>query len=87
MRIRALGAPALCWQCGTVWKWWSGTPLDVTMTGQAGNFVGVVRPDRVSGQPIYASHSGHLNWFNPNAFAEPAAFLFMLKFFGVSNAK
>jgi hypothetical protein len=60
------------WQWGTVWKWWSGTPLDVTMTGQAGNFVGVVRPDRVSGQSVYASHSGHLNWFNPNAFAEPA---------------
>jgi TonB-dependent Receptor Plug Domain len=60
------------WQWGTVWKWWSGTPLDVTMTGQSGNFVGVVRPDLVAGQPIYASHSGHLNWFNPNAFAEPA---------------
>jgi hypothetical protein len=60
------------WQWGTVWKWWSGTPLDVTINGQAGNFVGVIRPDRVAGQPVYASHGGHLNWFNPNAFAEPA---------------
>jgi hypothetical protein len=60
------------WQWGTVWKWWSGIPIDVTMTGQAGNFVGVVRPDRVPGVPVYTSHGNHLNWFNPNAFAEPA---------------
>jgi len=60
------------WQYGVVWKWWSGTPLDVTMTGQAGNFVGVVRPDLVAGQPIYLSHGSRQNWFNPLAFAEPA---------------
>ncbi len=60
------------WQWGTLWKWWSGVPLDVTMTGEAGNFIGVVRPDLVKGVPIYLSHGTRLNWFNPAAFAEPA---------------
>src|SRR5205085_12577511 len=54
------------WQWGTVWKWWSGTPLDVTITGQAGNFIGVVRPDLVKGVPVYLSHGSRQNWLNPD---------------------
>jgi len=60
------------WQFGGLWKWWSGVPLDVTINGNAGNFVGVVRPDLASGVPVYLSHSDHVQWLNPKAFLRPA---------------
>jgi hypothetical protein len=59
------------WEFGTIWKYWSGPPLDVTMNGNAGNFVGVVRPDRGSGSP-YADNSDHVHWLNPQYFERPA---------------
>ena len=58
------------WEVGTIWKWWSGTPLDVTINGNAGNFVGVVRPDLVAGVPVYLGRN-KTSWLNPAAFAEP----------------
>jgi TonB-dependent Receptor Plug Domain len=61
------------WELGGLWKWWSGPPLDVTINGAAGNFVGVVRPDLASGVPVYVDHSNHVNWLNPEAFLEPQA--------------
>ncbi|HEX6802531.1 MAG TPA: carboxypeptidase regulatory-like domain-containing protein [Terriglobales bacterium] len=67
------------WQIGGLWKWWSGPPVDVLMTcsdgtcGDPGNFIGVVRPDRVPGVPLYLSHSNREDWFNPAAFAAPAS--------------
>ena len=67
------------WEWGGLWKWWSGNPIDVFMggnsnayTGDAGNFVGVVRPDLVPGVPVYLNHDSHVNWLNPAAFAAPA---------------
>jgi len=65
------------WEWGGVWKWWSGPPLDVLMnngpsgsfTGNAGNFVGVVRPDRGSGDPYLGRNK--LTWLNPDAFNAP----------------
>jgi hypothetical protein len=67
------------WEFGTLWKWWSGVPLDVTMgngpsgsyTGNAGNFVGVVRPDLVSGVSPYLGRNT-ATWLNPAAFVAPA---------------
>ena len=61
------------WQWGTLWKWWSGVPLDVTINGTPGNFIGVVRPDLVKGVPVYLKHSGGnpQNWLNPLAFEAP----------------
>ncbi len=65
------------WQWGAVWKWWSGVPLDVTMggsgpyTGNAGNFIGVVRPDRVAGVSPYLGRNNS-TWLNPAAFVAPA---------------
>jgi hypothetical protein len=65
------------WQVGTLWKWWSGVPLDVTMnggngpyTGNAGNFIGVVRPNLVPGVSPYL-HRGLSTWLNPAAFVAP----------------
>ena len=62
------------WQWGTIWKWWSGTPLDVTMnggsgpyTGNAGNFIGVIRPDLVPGVNPYLGKNNS-TWLNPAAF-------------------
>lgn len=67
------------WEWGTVWKWWSGTPLDVLMqngpggsyTGNSGNFIGVVRPDLVPGVNPYLGRNTS-TWLNPAAFAAPA---------------
>lgn len=66
------------WQWGGLWKWWSGPPLDISMagnsnayTGNAGNFVGVVRPDRVPGVDPYLRRNTD-TWLNPAAFAAPA---------------
>jgi Carboxypeptidase regulatory-like domain/TonB-dependent Receptor Plug Domain len=61
------------WEWGGLWKWWSGPPLDVTINGNAGNFVGVIRPDLASGVPVRLSEGNHMNWLNPAAFLEPAA--------------
>jgi hypothetical protein len=67
------------WEWGGLWKWWSGPPLDVRMnngpggsyTGNAGNFVGMVRPDRVPGVNPYLGQNS-LTWLNPAAFSAPA---------------
>jgi hypothetical protein len=56
------------WEFGGLWKWWSGPPLDPTINGNPGNFVGVVRPD-LTGQPLKAP----TRYLNPAAFAAPPA--------------
>jgi hypothetical protein len=66
------------WEYGGIWKWWSGVPLDVRMnngpsgsyTGNAGNFVGVVRPDLVPGVSPYLGRN-NFTWLNPAAFVAP----------------
>jgi hypothetical protein len=66
------------WQVGALWKWWSGVPLDVLLangpsgsyTGNAGNFVGVVRPNLISGVNPYLGKNNS-TWLNPAAFAAP----------------
>jgi Carboxypeptidase regulatory-like domain/TonB-dependent Receptor Plug Domain len=66
MRLLAGG-----WEWGGIWKYWTGPPLDVTINGNPGNFVGVVRPDKGSGS-AYVDHSNHLNWLNPAYMIKPA---------------
>jgi len=39
--------------------------------GNAGNFVGLVRPDLVGGS-VYLSHGDNVHWLNPAAFVAPA---------------
>jgi hypothetical protein len=64
------------WQWGTVWKWWSGVPLDVLMqngpggsyTGNAANFIGEVRPDLIPGVNPYLCRNNSTS-LNPAAFA------------------
>jgi hypothetical protein len=58
------------WEVGGITKLWSGPPLDVTSNGNAGNFVGVTRPDLGSGDP-YLDHSDHIHWLNPAVMIEP----------------
>ena len=65
------------WQISGITRFWSGTPINVYMggcsncyVGNAGNFVGLVRPDRGSGSP-YLSQSDHVHWLNPAAFVAP----------------
>jgi Carboxypeptidase regulatory-like domain/TonB-dependent Receptor Plug Domain len=59
------------WEIGGVTKFWSGPPLDPTMSGNAGNFVGVVRADAGTGSP-YGNKSDNVHWLNPNYFLRPA---------------
>ncbi|HST10529.1 MAG TPA: hypothetical protein VLL05_09125, partial [Terriglobales bacterium] len=65
------------WQVSGITRFWSGTPLNVymaggdTYNGNAGNFVGLVRPDRAGGS-AYLSHGNNVNWLNPAAFVAPA---------------
>jgi Carboxypeptidase regulatory-like domain/TonB-dependent Receptor Plug Domain len=67
MRLLAGG-----WEWGGIWKYWTGPPLDVTSNGNAGNFIGVTRPDLGSGNP-YLGHSDNIHWLNPAVMIEPAA--------------
>ncbi len=66
------------WQISGITRFWSGTPINIYMggcsncyTGNAGNFVNNVRPDRGTG-PLYLSKSDHVHWLNPAAFVAPA---------------
>lgn len=66
------------WQVSGFTRFWSGTPINVYMSGgdtyngNAGNFVGLVRPDRGTGS-VYLDHGNRLNWLNPDAFVAPAS--------------
>jgi hypothetical protein len=71
MRLLAGG-----WEYGGIWKWWSGAPLDPTISSNAGNFSALsnnnsARPDRGSGSP-YLDSGNHINWLNPAYFLRPA---------------
>jgi hypothetical protein len=57
------------WEVSGITRFWSGAPLDPVINGNAGNFVGVVRPDLVSGASPYLKSGGY--WLNPKAFARP----------------
>ncbi len=65
------------WQISGITRFWSGTPLNVYMSGSdtyngnPGNFVGLARPDRGSGS-AYLSHGNHVLWLDPAAFVAPA---------------
>jgi hypothetical protein len=64
------------WQISGITRFWSGTPINIFMggcsncyTGNAGNFVNLVRPDRGTGN-VYAAKD-HLHWLNSAAFVAP----------------
>jgi hypothetical protein len=59
------------WEVSGITRFWSGTPLDVTISGNAGNFIGVVRPD-LTGEPIYLRNERNQTYLNPAAFVRPA---------------
>ncbi len=68
------------WEVSGVTRFQSGVPLDITSNGNAGNFVGVVRPD-FSGGSVYVNNKplagispgngGNHVWFNPFLFTQP----------------
>jgi carboxypeptidase family protein len=65
------------WQVSGITRFWSGTPINVYMSGSdtyngnPGNFIGLARPDRGSGS-AYLSQSDNVHWLNPAAFVAPA---------------
>lgn len=63
------------WQLSGVGLARSGFPLNITMSRKTTDLPDGInknqRPDRVSGQPLYAAHKSRNNWFNPAAFTTP----------------
>jgi Carboxypeptidase regulatory-like domain/TonB-dependent Receptor Plug Domain len=64
------------WQVSGITRFWSGTPINIYMggcsscyTGNAENYVNLVRPDRGTGSPYAAKN--HFTWLNPGAFVAP----------------
>jgi hypothetical protein len=61
------------WELSGITRFWSGPPIDIFASApnlNAGNFIGVIRPD-YNGGAVYTSQGDKIHWFNPAAFTAP----------------
>ncbi len=80
-RSRAVRALTSNWRLSTVYQVQTGFPFTISVFGDTANSGTVLGENPIranyTGQPVFGSNTGNADqWFNPAAFATPAAFTF-----------